>query len=415
MSSRKDERTGNWFYRKWVLLPSGKRTRIFGAADEAGQPFHKKSEADAAEREAIERLKQPAKRKMPTFDEWFNGRFWLEWVLGGPRGANSPAEQESKTLRYGKWIKEPFGDLPLDRIDVEVINGFRARLRGLKRPDGERQLAEKTVNNILAIVSTPLQYAEKCGLLTRAPHVGVAKVERPDVEFLEFEEFYELLAAAQADGPTTVLAVLLAYEAGMRIGEIRALVWEQLDMRARTITVDRQARVVRHADGKYRDTEGKPKGRRRRVVTMTPRLHAALADRIRVGHVIGGEGGKRRTKEEYRALAARLGRITGLGEKISGWHIGRHTFGMHCALLGANPWLLQEWMGHARLEETQIYANLARAHGRAIPREVVTAGADLADLADPTQRLLAQLAARGTAEGSKKRAAVGHRSRGGKK
>jgi integrase len=397
MSSRKDPRTGHYFYRKWVVNAAGERERIFSATDEAGQPFKKKSEADAAEQRAIERLRNPERQPIPSFEFWFNGRFWTEWVLGGPRGANSPSERESKRLIFGKWLKPAFGSLPLDRIDAQAINTFRARLRALTKKDGSRQVKEKTLNNILAVLSTPLQYAAKVGILMRAPEVGVAKVERPEIAFIEFEEYAALIKAAREDELSEAeLAVLLDYEAGMRVGEIRALEYEeQVDMRARTLTVDRQVRLVRGDDGKYRDVLGPPKGRRRRVVPMSPALYQALRDRVRRGHVVGGEGGRRKTSEEFKALMKRIVRRAGLEEKISGWHIGRHTFGTHAAMLNVNPWVLQLWMGHGRLEETQLYADVARAHGRKIPPSVLAAGADQADL---NLRVLAQLSARAELE-----------------
>jgi integrase len=252
------------------------------------------------------------------------------------------------------------------------------------------------------------EYAEKAGLITRAPHVGVAKVERPEIEFIEMAEVAELIRAARADErPEMAIAMLLAYEAGLRIGEIRALEWSTVDMKARTITVVQQVRSVgvpwpegtppTHEDGtkrgkyQYVDHVGCPKGRRRRVVPMTPALYEALRNRIRTGYVVPAEGGKRVTKEMVRCAIVRIAKRAKLEERASGWHVGRHTFGTHAAMLGANPWELMNWMGHKRLEETQLYADVARAHGRSVPREILIAGADEMD---PNRRVLAQLSAR---------------------
>ena len=49
------------------------------------------------------------------------------------------------------------------------------------------------------------------------------------------------------------------------------------------------------------------------------------------------------------------------------------------------------WMGHKRLEETQLYADVARAHGRSVPQTILVAGAKETD---PNRRVLAQLSAR---------------------
>jgi hypothetical protein len=41
------------------------------------------------------------------------------------------------------------------------------------------------------------------------------------------------------------------------------------------------------------------------------------------------------------------------------FHDLRHTFGTHCAAAGVPMRTLQEWMGHAQLQTTEIYADYA--------------------------------------------------------
>jgi integrase len=255
-----------------------------------GGGFKKKSEAEEAEREAIEQLKHPVRPPVPIFGEWFHGRFWTEWVLGGPRGANSPSEQENKRSIYRVHLADFFGSLPLDRIDEQLVNTFRARLRGLLNEDGTRQLSEKRINNILGVLSKPLKYAERVNIITRAPHVGVAKVERPEIEFLEFDEVGALIrSAAEDDEPEYEIAVELVYGHGLRIGEAKALDYLRIDMRGRSFVIDRQVRPVKDAGGKYVETFGPPKGKRRRTVPMSPRLHELLRDRLPRGFVLPGK------------------------------------------------------------------------------------------------------------------------------
>ena len=78
--------------------------------------------------------------------------------------------------------------------------------------------------------------------------------------------------------------------------------------------------------------------------------------------------------------------------EADGWHVLRHTFGTHAALLGVNPWRLQSWMGHKRIDETMLYVHVAEHHRRDIPAEILAAGATEAD---PDRRVLAMLGARG--------------------
>jgi site-specific recombinase XerD len=55
----------------------------------------------------------------------------------------------------------------------------------------------------------------------------------------------------------------------------------------------------------------------------------------------------------------------------------RHAFGTHAALFGVNPWRLQSWMGHKRIDETMIYVHVAENHRREIPEGILRAASTL--------------------------------------
>ena len=76
-----------------------------------------------------------------------------------------------------------------------------------------------------------------------------------------------------------------------------------------------------------------------------------------------------------------------------GWHALRHTFGTDAARFAVNPWTLMQWLGHKRIDETMLYVNLAHAHSRPIPDDVLAAGAGVWD---PDARALKMLGVRGS-------------------
>jgi hypothetical protein len=66
----------------------------------------------------------------------------------------------------------------------------------------------------------------------------------------------------------------------------------------------------------------------------------------------------------------------------------RHSLGTLAALFGVNPWRLQAWMGHKRIDETMLYVHVAEAHHRELP-EVVRLAA--MNESDPDTRILKML------------------------
>jgi integrase len=382
MPVRRDERNGNWYFRATVVRYDGRKERVFGVPGVPGayQQFpNTKIGALAAEQRAIQLASippTPPTTLVPTFEDWFHGRFWREWVIGRK---NKPTEVRSKKIIYRLHLGPRFGLLRLDQIRVTEIAQLRADLV-------ECGLGEKRINNILAVLSKPLKYAEDCGLITKAPKVGMYKVERPEIVAWDFAQYARLLAAAKVEGDEWYAAVALAGEAGLRVGEIKALRWrEDVDMIAKTITVSRQVR------NKETTT---PKGRTRRTIPMTTALHEALKRMsvVREGLVIRNLDGTAKTDDQADKAITRICRRAGLPVHL--FHTLRHSFATHAALFGVNPWRLQAWLGHKRIEETMRYVHVAENHAREIPEHIQRAarGVD-----DPDRRVLAMLGARGSA------------------
>ena len=71
----------------------------------------------------------------------------------------------------------------------------------------------------------------------------------------------------------------------------------------------------------------------------------------------------------------------------------RHSYGTHAALFGVNPWRLQAWLGHKRIDETMLYVHVAENHRRDLPESIAAAGQGESD---PDRRILQMLSARGS-------------------
>lgn len=177
---------------------------------------------------------------MPNFKDWFDGRFWNEWVVGRK---NKPGEQLEKRGIFNIHLKPAFEHLPLDQIGIGEIAKFRAsliqrgKLRGGKSSRGGgkvvpgRKLSDKRINNVLAVLSKALRYAADVQVIDHAPRVGLLKVERPEFVCWNIAQYARILDAAKKDGDEWYVAACLAGEAGLRIGEIRGLRWgEDVDL-----------------------------------------------------------------------------------------------------------------------------------------------------------------------------------------
>ena len=94
--------------------------------------------------QTLHQERTPSPDDCPTYEGWFNGRFWREWVISE---RNKPSEQISKHSSFKDYPKPAFGPLRLDEIGVEQI-------QQLTRPHGERKrpLSDKSVGNVMAVL-----------------------------------------------------------------------------------------------------------------------------------------------------------------------------------------------------------------------------------------------------------------------
>lgn len=361
-----------WRYRKWVGKPDGTRERISGTP-----ATNTKVAAEAAERAHIDRVLNPpavpVRKEGITFNDWFNGRYWREWIVARK---NSSGEKVNKRSIYKYHLEPYFGPMLLETIRAPQINEFKAQL-----VEKESLTSDRSRNNILCVLSSALKYAEEAEVLDEAPKIRLFKYEAPQMEWWSFDEYKRLDDAAAEESPAWHVAFALAGEAGLRAGEIRALRWrEDVDLDGKVIAVNRQFR---------RGEEQPPKWGTKRKIPMTAHLHAVLKrlEVVREGLVVFTKG-EAITESEMRWALRRICRRARLPERQ--WHALRHSFGTHAALCGVNPWRLQAWMGHKAVTTTMHYVHVASNYVQPLPERVSAAAKD----GNPDVRILAMLGAR---------------------
>jgi integrase len=274
---------------------------------------------------------------VPTFDS-FADEFMATYAATN----NRPSECAAKTKVLKHHLRPAFGSSKLDSITVREVEQVKAALL-------VKGLARKTINNILAVLGKLLRYARDVGLVEKVPTIKLLKLAPTKFDFLTFEDYDALTKAARVE-PEWCMAIMVAGDAGLRMGEILALQWDDIDFRNGTITVLRTD---------WMGTVGPPKSGRSRMVPLTDRLaHALKRDRhLRGPLVFCREGGEPWTRNVMKAGLRRALRRTGLRQ--FGWHVLRHTFCSHLAMRGAVPKAIQELAGHTTLNVTLRYMHLA--------------------------------------------------------
>jgi integrase len=225
-----------------------------------------------------------------------------------------------------------------------------------------RHLADWTRLKMFRVMAGTFSHAVRRGMLTRSPIDGLAKAERPrqrnarHVARLTIPDIECLIAAASTARARAALG--LAGLAGLRVGEIRALDWGEVDFEAGTVTVLRACA----SDGSFQPPKSEAGIR---TVPMLPALRALLVPLARFeGLVIGTRDGKPVEERNLRRWLEQAKIRAGMdeGEARLSFHSLRHSFGSYLATdLQLPPTTVARLMGHADAGFTlRAYARDAR-------------------------------------------------------
>lgn len=335
--NRRDPKTGAvkkvWMIDVVYEHPNGREERIRKVS-----PVQTLRGAEAYERQVRAALLEPDKeapREVPTLASF--ERDFIAYAITN----NKPSEVETKKGTMKNHIIPAFGRMRMNEIGPRDIERFKAA----KISEG---LSPKSVNNYLTCLRKLLSVAVDFGHLDHIPAVKWLRVPPNRFDFLNFEEAGRVLAGAEEGIWRTM--ILTAMKTGLRLGELLALRWEDVDLVAGRLMVNRSY---------TRKVFTTPKNGRTRELPLGDDVLAALkAFRHLKGELIFSKpDGKPLAKGETKHPLWRACKKAGL--RRIGWHSLRHTFASHLVMRGAPMKAVQELLGHSTMEMTMRYSHLS--------------------------------------------------------
>ncbi len=269
--------------------------------------------------------------------------FASEWLETYVKTNNKCSEANQKKYTLRTHLIPFFGKTPISKTTTLQIEQYKTK----KIDEG---LANKTINNHLIVLGTCLRTAQEWLGLEKIPKIKKLKLPPLKIEFLLQEECELLLA--HSNGVWREI-ILMALKTGLRIGELRALSWPDIDWNNNTLN-------VRHSWCNCEKAPVAPKSNRARQIPLTFELRQMLEQRKQTkGFVFTGERGQMFSDQRLNQEISKACKKAGLREITC--HTLRHTFASHLAMAGAPLKAIQELMGHANIQITMRYAHLAQS------------------------------------------------------
>ena len=249
----------------------------------------------------------------------------------------------------------------------DVVALQSAQLRAFVADEHRRGLTPKSLQRRLSACRSFYQWLLRHGRIAANPAAALRapKAARKLPQVLDVDEAVQLVEVP-TDAPLGLRdrALLeLLYSSGLRLSELCALRWHDLDLADGLVTVlgkGSKQRVV-------------PVGSQARIALEAWRaeqapMHGSVAD----APVFPGRGGKPISPRAVQLRLRRLAQRQGLFKRVHP-HLLRHTFASHVLESSGDLRGVQELLGHADLGTTQIYTHLdfqhlARVYDGAHPR-----------------------------------------------
>ena len=200
------------------------------------------------------------------------------------------------------------------------------------------------------------RFLEGVGVITKSPTTGIEtpKREKNGRQVLRPDEYTKMLSLAGAS-PRDYVVLQVFLQTGIRVSELANLRTTDIDFIKPAIKVRGKGSVEREIALEKKGVHALRSYLAVRPDSLSPRVFLNYQ-----GEPISERG--------IRKLVVKYRKEAGITKKAS-CHTLRHTFATCKAEKGVPAYQLQQWLGHANLNTTQIYIHLGKQNARKIMQD----------------------------------------------
>lgn len=314
-----------------------------------GKSFYAVQKKLSPLRDQAQRMMALYGKSLMTYHEWVD-----EWKKEIQRTIKTSTFSDY-CYKLSRYLLPSIGQLPLYQISSECVQALIDDLV-------ERQLSPNSIQIVICLLKKTLNDAKRHALIYKNPcdSVHLPKRQTKKIRALTRDQQKALMKAIDEGSDDKEKAAVLALNTGMRIGEVAALRWENVDFEKGILSIDQtcsrvqdtsdQRTIVRYDTVKSKSSQ--------RIIPMNQKVQKLLK-KLKETSIsdfvfsVGTKGCEPRTLTyhfHHLRKKAKLGTIH--------FHQLRHTFATRCLEAKIGVASVSSLLGHASTKMTlDVYAD----------------------------------------------------------
>lgn len=278
---------------------------------------------------------------------------YTNWLTDWLENYIKPSSKARTYTRYAEIVNQHIapnlGEYEMDELSPLIMQKFITHLLSSGNLKTGAGLSPNSVNAIISVIQSSLETATRLGLCKEytADKIKRPKINEKQVTCFTPTEQKKIEQAILSDKRSKMFGVILCLYTGLRIGELLALEWTDIDFTKCELSVNKTCHDGKDENGSFCRITDKPKTQSsQRIIPLPKQLLPMLRDikRKSDSKYVVSNGNKIISVRSYQKSFASLLRKLNIQHK--GFHSLQHTFATRAIECGMDVKTLSEILGH---------------------------------------------------------------------